>query len=104
MSKHDFCIWHLTLTFDLHPNLAKVKVNLHTEYQGSAVRAVTDGRTDGQTLPSTLSPCFAVDNYGTLSEAGMRKVHQCPKPYHYWSVWMQVNKQWILGHVQTLPL
>ena len=40
MSKHDF--WHLTLTYN--PNLSKVKVNLHTEYQG--VRVVTYGRTD----------------------------------------------------------
>ena len=43
-----------------NPNLAKVKVNLHTEYQGrrsngSAVRGETDGRTDRRTLPSTLA-------------------------------------------------
>ncbi len=24
--------------------------------------SLTDGHTDGQTLPSTLSPCFAIDN------------------------------------------
>ncbi len=49
MSKHDF--WHLTLTYNL--NLAKVKVNLHTKYQGhmsngSAVRAVTGRQADGR--------------------------------------------------------
>ena len=26
---------------------------------GSGVRALTDGQTDGWTLPNTLSPCFA---------------------------------------------
>ncbi len=56
----DLDLWPTTLTYN--PNLANVKVNLHTKYQGrrsnsSAVRAVTDGRT----LPSTWSPCFAVD-------------------------------------------
>ncbi len=47
-----------TLTYNT--NLAKVNVDLHTEYQGrrsngSGMRVLTDGRT----LPSTLSPCFA---------------------------------------------
>ena len=66
----DLDIWLTTLTYN--PTLAKVKVDLYTEYQGRrsngpAVRAHTDkqinGRTDRQTdrrtLPSTLSPCFA---------------------------------------------
>ncbi len=39
-------------------------MDLHTKYQGcrsngSGVSALTDGRTDGRTLPSALSPCFA---------------------------------------------
>ena len=60
----DLDLWPTTLTYN--PNLAKVKVNLHTEYQcrrsnGSGVRALTDGQTDGRTLPSALSPCFTVD-------------------------------------------
>ncbi len=45
----DLDLWPTTLTSN--PNLAKVKVDLHTEYQGhrsdgSAVRALTDGWTD----------------------------------------------------------
>ena len=57
----DLDLWPTTLTFN--PKLAKVKVNLHTKFQGhrsigSSVRAEIDGRT----LPSTLSPSFAVDN------------------------------------------
>ena len=55
----DLAIWPLTY----NPNLAKVKVDLHTEYQGrrSNSSAVTED-TDGRTLPSALSPCFVVDN------------------------------------------
>ncbi len=42
----------MTLTYN--PNLAKVKVDLHTEYQGrrsngSAVRSLTDGQADIRT-------------------------------------------------------
>ncbi len=42
----------MTLTYN--PNLAKVKVNLHTKYQGrrsngSAVRAQTEGHPNGRT-------------------------------------------------------
>ena len=56
---------HLTLTYT--PNLAKVKVGLHTKYQGrrsngSPVRALTDGR-----YQVHLSPCFAVDKNGMES-------------------------------------
>ncbi len=48
----DLDLWPTTLTYD--PNLAKVKVNLHTDYQGRrsnglAGRGVIDGRTDGLT-------------------------------------------------------
>ncbi len=54
MLKHDFRHLTLTYNFDLHPNIAKVEVDLHTRYQGrrsngSAVRADADGQTDGQT-------------------------------------------------------
>ncbi len=53
--KHDF--WHLTLTFDLQPNLAKVKVDLHTKNQGhksngSVVRVDADGRYQVHYLPA----------------------------------------------------
>ncbi len=42
------------MNFTYNPNLAKVKVDLHTKNQGRrsnglAVRAVTDGRTDRRT-------------------------------------------------------
>ncbi len=57
MSKHNFFtfdldLWPTTLTYD--PKLAKVKVNLHTEYQGrrskgSAGRAHANGQTHGHT-------------------------------------------------------
>ncbi len=59
----DLNLWSTTLTYN--PNLAKVKVNIHAEYQGrrsngSAVQVVTDGQTDGWTLPSSLSPSLRV--------------------------------------------
>ena len=55
----DLDLWPTTLIYN--PNLYKVKVNIHTKYQGckssgSAVRGWTDGQTDEQMLPSTLSP------------------------------------------------
>ena len=54
----------MTLTYN--PNLAKVKVDLYAKYQGqrsngSAVRAHSDGQTDGRYQFYYL-PCFAVDN------------------------------------------
>ncbi len=63
----------MTLTYN--PNLAKVKVDLHTKNQGrrsngSAVRGRTDGQTDRRTDGRTdgryqvhYLPRFAVDNY-----------------------------------------
>ncbi len=65
----------MTLTYN--PNIAKVKVNIHTKYQGrrsngSAVRAQTDGHPNGQTDGQTdgryqvhYLPRFAVDKYGS---------------------------------------
>ena len=66
----DLDLWPTTLTYNT--NLAKIKVNLHTKYQGcrsnsSAVRRQTDGLTDGRMdarnqvdyLPAPLS--YAVD-------------------------------------------
>ena len=55
----------MTLTYN--PNLAKVKVDLHTESQGrrsngSAVRVQTDGQMDGRYQVHYLPP-FAVNNY-----------------------------------------
>ncbi len=67
----DLDIWPTTLTYS--PNLANVKVDLHTEYKGrrsngSAVRGDRDGRTDRLTdATSALSPCFAVDNQKSYS-------------------------------------
>ncbi len=58
-----FDLWPMTLPYNL--NLAKVKVNLHTEYQGhrsngSAMRVSTDRQTDGRYQIHYL-PRFAVD-------------------------------------------
>ncbi len=56
-------IYLCLLTYN--PSLAKVKVDLHAKYQGqrsngSAVRALTDRRTDRQMDgPIPLSHCFA---------------------------------------------
>ncbi len=55
----DLDLWPMTLAYN--PNLAKVKVNLHTKFQGrrsngSAEKAQTDIQTDVRMLPSTLSP------------------------------------------------
>ncbi len=56
-------LWHTTLTFN--HNLARVKVDLHTEYQGhrsngSGIRSLTDGRYQAHYLPASLS--YMVDN------------------------------------------
>ncbi len=64
----DLDLWPTTLTYN--PNLAKVKLNLHTKYQGrrsngSAVRVSADGQTDGRTegrYQVHYLPRFAVDN------------------------------------------
>ncbi len=66
VSKHDF--WHLTLTYN--HNLAKVKVNLHAEYQGhrsnsNGVRMFTDKQTVGRYQ-------VQVDNDLTASETKMQ--------------------------------
>ncbi len=57
----DIDLWPTALTYN--PNLAKVKVNLHNEYQGrrssSSARRM-DGRMDGRYHLFTLSPCFAM--------------------------------------------
>ncbi len=51
----DLDLWPMTLTYN--PNLAKVKVDPHTKNQGRRFsRESADWRTDGRTLPSTLSP------------------------------------------------
>ncbi len=60
----------MTLTYN--PNLAKVKVDLHTKNQGrrtngSAVRGRTDGRTDGRYQVHYL-PRFAVDKDGSTQK------------------------------------
>ncbi len=62
----DLDLWPTTSTYN--PNLAKVKVDLHTKNRGrwsngSAGRVLTNTRTDGRTLPSALSPRFAFNNY-----------------------------------------
>ena len=79
----------MTLTY-IH-NLAKVKVNLYTEYQGRrsngpGTRAFTDGQSDGHTdgryqvhyLPAWLS--YAINKY---DEPTRNPCHsQCMTTYH----------------------
>ncbi len=60
----DLDLWPTTLTYN--PNLVKVMVNLHTEYQGrssngSAVRVSADRQMDGRYQIHYL-PRFVVDN------------------------------------------
>ncbi len=61
----DLDLWPTTLTFEL--DLAKVKVNLHTKYQGrrsngSGVRAFTDGRTDATKYIISLASRSIITN------------------------------------------
>ncbi len=87
----DLDLWPTTLTYN--PSLAKVKVDPNTKNQGqrsngSAVRALTNkhtnGLTDGRTLPSALSPCFAVDKNNPRSIIVL--VYNCHDPFRWRTV------------------
>ncbi len=64
ISPFDLDLWPMTLTYN--PNLAKVKVDLCTKYQGrrrrsngSGVRALTDGQTDDGTKRIICLLCYS---------------------------------------------
>ncbi len=72
-SAFDLDLWPATLTYN--PNLAKLKVKLHTKYQGprsigSAVRVVIDWRMDQvHYLPAALNYTVNNDNFFMSKEA-----------------------------------
>ncbi len=100
----DLDLWPTTLTYN--PKLAKVKLYLHTKYQGrrsnsSGMRVVMDGRTDrrtdGWTQPSTLSPHFAVDKNG-------RFWRSCPPISLSFLRLSSANQDWLLSEQSTWNL